>query len=75
MSFRFTAQAPVVARAAIYDAAGRRVIPLGARTVSGSGAFSWDGRDASGSLVPSGIYFLHVSAGGESHVRRFVRMH
>jgi hypothetical protein len=73
-SFRFSAGRPLMATAAIYDAAGRLVRPLESRMIAGSGAFTWDGRAASGATVPAGIYFLRVRAEGVSEVRRFVRL-
>jgi hypothetical protein len=32
----------------------------------------WDGRDARGHLLPQGLYFLRLSARGESRIVRFV---
>lgn len=32
----------------------------------------WDGRDRSGSLVPSGVYLLELTVNGRSQVRRIV---
>lgn len=46
-------------RVSIYDIAGRRVRDLGA----GSSVLHWDGRDASGRLVPPGTYLVRLSDG------------
>ncbi|MBD3236055.1 MAG: S8 family serine peptidase [Candidatus Eisenbacteria bacterium] len=55
-------------RLMIFDATGRLV-----RSLAGEGGrqISWNGRDASGSRVPAGIYWARSSsaAGGESPVR------
>jgi gliding motility-associated-like protein len=42
----------------IYDVRGRRVRHL-------AGAFSWDGRDDSGSVVPSGVYIYQYQLNGQ----------
>jgi hypothetical protein len=50
----------------VLDVAGRRVAVL-ARQVEGPGAHSasWDGRDASGSRVSAGLYFVRLEAAGQ----------
>ncbi len=73
-SFRFSAARSMDARAVVYDASGRRVRSLANGALSGTGTLTWDGRSESGDRVPAGIYFLHVDAGGEKLIRRFVRM-
>ena len=46
----------------VIDLAGRRVRQLAAGEIySGEGSFSWDGRDDSGRLAPSGIYHYRLS--------------
>jgi hypothetical protein len=49
---------------AVYDVSGRRVRVLseGMRE-AGIGDVEWDGRDGSGALVPSGVYFYRLEAG------------
>lgn len=45
----------------VFDAAGRRVSALSIPgRAAGSGSLTWDGRDSSGSRVPSGVYFYRV---------------
>ncbi|GJM44432.1 MAG: serine protease [Gemmatimonadota bacterium] len=61
----------------LVDVAGRRVRelePTGGTADRTIGAATWDGRDASGTPVATGVYFarLHTSAG--SHVSRVVRI-
>jgi hypothetical protein len=34
----------------------------------------WDGRDAGGRVVPSGVYFVRLDRGGRSLVTRMVRL-
>jgi hypothetical protein len=64
----FAAGEGVGARAAVYDVAGRKVADLGAgiggASFGGRRAFRWDGRDASGTPVARGIYFVRAEAGG-----------
>ena len=57
----------------IYDTQGRRI-----RTViqglfeAGYQTTTWDGRNESGHLVPSGVYFLRAASTGESSQIRLV---
>jgi len=53
-------------RGAVYDAGGRRLH----RFDGGNGQVFWDGRDASGSLVHPGVYFVRVEAGGHARTVR-----
>jgi hypothetical protein len=52
--------------AQVLDLAGRvvRVLAAHAPFPAGPSTLVWDGRDADGTLVPSGVYFLRASAGG-----------
>ncbi len=55
----------------VYDAAGRLVRTLvEGRSGPGRHQARWDGRDAQGNAVASGIYFLRLSANQESWTRR-----
>lgn len=62
--------------ASIVDPAGRRVATLvaGERWSAGTHELRWYGRDASGGVVPTGVYFMQVRAGTSSAVRRIVLM-
>ncbi|MFN8176771.1 MAG: S8 family serine peptidase [bacterium] len=58
-------------RIAIFDVAGRRVRTLlNAVTGVGRHETSWDGRDAAGQRVASGVYFYRMDAGDFSQVRK-----
>jgi hypothetical protein len=61
----------------VYDAAGRRVRTLDGGAAEGSRArlLSWDGRDAGGRLVPSGLYWLRPATGAESGTLRLTILH
>lgn len=57
----------------IYDLLGREVrsfkqLPRAAGTMS----VQWDGRDQSGQLVPAGVYFYMLQAGGRQKVKRLI---
>ena len=55
---------PQALRVALYDIKGRRVRTLVCAPTSGEDlTLSWDGRDASGALCPSGIYLARLYAG------------
>jgi hypothetical protein len=58
----------------LFDVAGREVRSWAWREdlPAGQHAVTWDGRDASGALVRSGVYIVRARAGGESRVRKMV---
>jgi hypothetical protein len=56
---------------AVYDLTGRRVRTLVSEVLpAGERSVTWNGRDASGNLAPSGIYFYQVAVDGESRTRK-----
>ncbi len=60
-------------RIAVYDVAGRRVTTLVSGTVAaGEHRVSWDGRDARGNNVASGVYLYVLEAGDVVEARRMV---
>lgn len=70
----FTLPAESDASLTLLDVQGREVRSLvGGRLAAGRHEFTWDGRDASGALVPAGVYFAIARAGGERSVQRLVR--
>ena len=59
----------------IYDAQGRRVrTVVDAWLPAGYGETRWDGRDAAGESVGSGMYFARIELAGKQISRRFVRL-
>jgi flagellar hook assembly protein FlgD len=50
----------------LYDVAGREVRRLMTDAMRGPGVHStvWDGRDATGQAVPSGVYFARLRTNG-----------
>jgi hypothetical protein len=60
---------PVLIR--VFSMLGREIAVLVDQTKqAGRYTVSWDGTDGHGILVPSGIYFLHMQAGGYTMVRK-----
>lgn len=53
----------------VYDVSGRKVVSL----TGASGRTAWDGRDARGQVVTSGVYFARVSAPQEG-IQKTVRL-
>jgi hypothetical protein len=69
----FGLASPATVRLRIYDAAGRLVRVLTERTLpAGHYAKVWDGRDARGASVASGIYFYRLEAGTFMQTRKMV---
>jgi len=60
-------------KAAIYDLAGRRVMPLIDGIVpAGRSSYSWDALDPGGRAVAPGVYFVGLEAEGVKRTQRFV---
>jgi hypothetical protein len=60
----------------VYDLQGRRVQRLLDGVLpAGAGSVPWNGRDESGSLAPSGLYFVRLETGGEVLTRRLTAIH
>ncbi len=59
-------------RLVIYDVAGQRVQTLVAGETVGAGRHEvvWNGTDEAGRVVPAGVYFCRLDAGGYSETRR-----
>ncbi len=56
---------------AVYDLSGRKIRTLVSETrVAGQHTVTWDGTDAAGNSVPSGMYFYKYVAGGESTAKK-----
>lgn len=57
----------------VFDVLGREVITLvNDRLEPGSYHTQWDGRDANGRAMASGMYFYRLSAGGRTDVRKML---
>lgn len=58
---------------AVYDLLGRKIREIVAGNLAvGDYAEIWDGRDATGNLLPAGIYFAVLESGAARAVRRLV---
>ncbi len=72
----FVTRASAQAELGIYDLSGRLVRKLFQGAVSpGEQSVTWDGRDASGRAVASGVYFYRLRVGGEVLERRLMLLH
>ncbi len=57
----------------VYNVLGQRIKDIYSnRVFSGLMTLSWDGTDSGDRTVPAGVYFLRVSAGSETAVRKVV---
>jgi hypothetical protein len=62
-------------RLRVYDVAGRAVRTIVERSVpAGRRSIRWDGRDAAGRVVPSGVYFCRVAADGNEETVKVVKL-
>ena len=69
----FTLASPMRARLTIYDATGRALRTLTDGMVgSGRHEVQWDGRDARGGRVASGVYAYRLEASGMASTRRMI---
>jgi hypothetical protein len=66
------ATASVEAAIEIYDVTGRLLKSIDLDAGAGAGSIRWDGRLGDGSVVRPGIYFMRLSTGSESSVKKFV---
>lgn len=72
-AIRFTLPDAGRATLAVYDAAGRRVATLfDGRAPMGTSMAEWDGTDASGMEVSSGVYFCRLVADGRTFTQKLV---
>lgn len=61
------------ARLAVYDLRGRRAAVLHEGALpEGRNLFEWDGRDASGRSLATGVYFVRLESGGHEAVRKVI---
>ncbi|HWP83080.1 MAG TPA: T9SS type A sorting domain-containing protein [Bacteroidota bacterium] len=60
-------------RLVVYDLLGRPVRVLLDRFLfAGFYSIEWDGRDAGGGLVPSGVYLYRLESGGDAQTRKLI---
>ena len=72
-TIRYRLATPGPVELAIFDIRGRRVRTLvRAKQRTGAHTVNWDGRDAKGRAVASGVYVYRLVAGGRVQVRRMV---
>ncbi len=72
-TLRFSVAQPVHIALRVFDASGRLVTTLAdRRELPGYYAAHWDGRDGAGRHVPSGVYFVSLSAGKMALTERIV---
>jgi hypothetical protein len=70
-TIRFALPAAADVRLSVYDAAGRLVRVLAEGLFApGEHEVSWDGRDAAGRPVASGVYFLRLTGPGVAASRK-----
>ncbi|MBP7310449.1 MAG: T9SS type A sorting domain-containing protein, partial [Candidatus Cloacimonetes bacterium] len=73
ISFQMPKAAPV--RLAIYNVKGQLVKVLHDGTASqGDNSVVWDGTDAGGNAVSSGIYFSRLESGSKTEIRKMMLM-
>lgn len=73
INFRLPTAGP--ARMTVLDVQGRQVAQLVNGTLeAGAHTVRWDGRDPQGKEVAGGIYFVRLSAGERTDVKRIVRL-
>jgi len=65
---------PGMVRIVVYDLAGRQVRDLSRAPAAGRASVLWDGRDAHGTQVASGVYFIEVGEPGRSPARARVTL-
>ena len=74
-ALRYTLPRQTRVSLAIYDAGGRRVREIEGRVLpAGEHTAVWDGRDASGNRVSSGLYFVRLEAEGRTLRGRILTM-
>ena len=70
-SVQFVAREPQHVRIGVYDVRGRLVTELANRGYPiGRHAIEWNGRDATGRAVSSGMYLFRIELGGQVQVRK-----
>ena len=74
-TIRFTQPRQGATEVSIFDVSGRRVRVLARRALpAGEQSLQWDGRDADGAPVPSGIYLVRLCAPGVDRSAKILRI-
>jgi hypothetical protein len=74
-SLRFALPASGPVNLSVFDVAGRRVATLVNRSLdAGVHTIAWDGRDAAGASVASGVYLYRLEANGRTLTKEMVRL-
>jgi hypothetical protein len=69
----YTVPAPGRVRLGVYDVQGRCVREIAdAKRAPGQYAATWDGRNAAGAELPSGIYFVRLEVAGQVTAQKVV---
>lgn len=72
-TIRFSLSSREHVTVAVFDAHGRLVRTLADETrAAGDHSVQWDGRDAGGKSVASGVYFYRLTAGGSTESKKMV---
>jgi len=73
---RFALPASGTVTVEIFDVTGRRIVAPVARAhfEAGRHAVTWDGRDEGGRAVASGVYFVRLTAGGDTRRAKVLRI-
>lgn len=76
MTFQFSLKAPQTGsvEVRIFDLSGRLVQVLEGRNTVGDQQLTWNGDNAEGRRVASGVYFAHLVVGDKSSIRKLVRL-
>jgi len=74
-SLVFSLSAETDVQIVLYNAAGQQVRTIVDRVMSpGTHAVTFDGRDRSGAMLPSGVYFYHIRTQEKNEYGRLVRL-
>ena len=75
-TIRFALPADVTARLEVYNILGQYITTLidGVHHTAGFYEANWDARDASGRIVPSGIYIYRITAGDYVETKKMTLM-
>lgn len=72
----FDLKSPERVQMSIYNIRGQKLVDImDTSLASGSHQIAWDGKDASGKTVSTGIYFCRLKAGGKEVISRMAVVH